>query len=59
MSAQTFEEWKESYGLEHEPNYSAETDADCWAAWLASAANQGMSAAKQSEINPIIRAFWM
>ena len=31
----TFEEWKEEYGLVHEPNYSAFTEADCLAAFNA------------------------
>jgi hypothetical protein len=31
----TFEEWKEGYGLVHEPNYSVFTEADCLAAFNA------------------------
>ena len=31
----TFEQWKEEYGLVHEPNYSVATEADCLAAWKA------------------------
>lgn len=36
----TFEKWKEDYGLVHEPNYSAHTEADCLAAFLAGAASR-------------------
>jgi len=30
---EAFERWADDYGLRHEPNYSAHTEADCWAAW--------------------------
>lgn len=39
-----FEAWKESYGLVNEPNYSADTEADCLAAYAAGLAAAGHTA---------------
>lgn len=41
---EAFDQWADDYGLRHEPNYSAHTEADCWAAWQAAIAHLSRAA---------------
>jgi hypothetical protein len=55
---EAFKKWADEYGLEHEPNYSSYTEANCWAAWQARAALPAQEGCKPIELtDQMLRAF--
>ena len=50
MTIKEFDQWKEDYGLVHEPNYSLHTEIDCLNAFKAG------QQSKQQEIDELIKS---